>query len=145
MEMLPLYYYFRCTYNGKTKTKLWNVNNNPNVLFTYDGSNLFKEAEAGEEFVSDWSGISTKSYPTPFSTVLNIEYTTTEDADVTIEIFDVAGRKVRTLESSFVSNGSHTTTWDGTSDSGNILESGTYYYVIIAGENTQTGIISFVK
>ncbi len=145
MEMLPMYYYFRCTYNGLTKTKLWNVKTNPNVLFTYDGSNLFKQAEAGDDFVADWSGITTRSYPTPFNTVLNIEYTVTEDSDLTIEIFDISGRKVKTLENAFISQGSHITTWDGTSDSGQILESGTYYYVITAGEDAQTGKISFVR
>ncbi len=144
MEMLPLYYYFRCTYNGMTKTKLWNVNADSNVLFTFDGSNLFKQAEAGDDY-TDWSGISTRSYPTPFNSVLNIEYIITTDADLTIEIFDISGRKVKTLENTFASQGSYTTKWDGTSDNGQSLESGTYYYVITAGEDTQTGKIVLVK
>jgi flagellar hook assembly protein FlgD len=48
------------------------------------------------------------------------------------------GQKVRTLVSGDVGPGSYMITWDGTSDSGETLSSGIYFYRVLAGERMVT-------
>jgi flagellar hook assembly protein FlgD len=52
---------------------------------------------------------------------------------VTIAIYDMMGRKVRTLVSQSMSPGYHTTLWNATNDKGFAVSAGMYIYTIQAG------------
>jgi len=73
------------------------------------------------------------SYPNPFNPWTTIEYSLERDASVTLVIFDVAGRKVRTLISGAKTEaGIHKVNWDGTNDNGMKLVSGVYFASCVA-------------
>jgi hypothetical protein len=73
------------------------------------------------------------SYPNPFNPSTTIKYSVAKDTKVTMVIFDVAGRRVRTLLSSeFRETGVYTETWDGKNDNGKSLASGVYFCRFIA-------------
>jgi hypothetical protein len=73
------------------------------------------------------------SYPNPFNPWTTIEYSLERDANVTLVIFDVAGRKVRTLLSGAKTEaGIHKVNWDGTNDNGMKLVSGVYFASYVA-------------
>ncbi len=60
------------------------------------------------------------------------------DAPVELRIYDIAGRRVRTLESSRLRAGQHTRHWDGRNDSGVSVSSGIYFVHLSAGAVTET-------
>jgi flagellar hook assembly protein FlgD len=47
---------------------------------------------------------------------------------VTLEVFDVGGRRVRTLLSGWLSAGRHRATWDGKDERGSRRTAGLYFY-----------------
>jgi hypothetical protein len=68
------------------------------------------------------------SFPNPFDGRTEIRYDVARSANVTLRIYDVAGRLVRALESSRKVAGSHQVTWDGLDDSGRRAAPGVYFY-----------------
>lgn len=61
-----------------------------------------------------------------------------EAADVELLVFDVQGRRVRTLQSGPLSGGVHALQWPGTDDAGRQLPTGLYFYQLrVEGEPTQ--------
>ncbi|MCP4631857.1 MAG: T9SS type A sorting domain-containing protein [candidate division Zixibacteria bacterium] len=80
------------------------------------------------------------NYPNPFNSRTTIAFTIPENGDVTLEIYDLLGRKVKTLvEGSFTAN-SYKMTWD----SGNYA-SGIYFYRLRYGDSKITRRMSLVK
>ncbi len=65
--------------------------------------------------------------PNPFNPQTTIRYELASDGLVSLEIYDVAGRKVRSLEVGAQSAGAHQVTWRGDDDSGHQLSSGVYF------------------
>lgn len=77
-----------------------------------------------------------ESYPNPFRSTTQLEFSLERGENVTIEVFDILGRKVATLIDSDLNAGIHKITWNGTSDSGVEINSGTYFFKMRAGEFT---------
>ena len=74
-----------------------------------------------------------QNYPNPFNPSTQIRYAIPEETMVTISIYDMMGRKVRTLVNQSVSPGYHTTLWNATNDKGTAVSAGMYIYTIQAG------------
>jgi len=70
-----------------------------------------------------------QNYPNPFNTSTAISYTLPCQSDVTIDIYDILGRRVETLVSRFQPAGYHRVLWDAEG-----LSSGMYFYKIQAGD-----------
>jgi flagellar hook assembly protein FlgD len=71
--------------------------------------------------------------PNPFNPVTFIEYELPEAAHVTIDVFNLAGRLVRTVVDETQEPGYKTVAWDGTNASGQKVASGVYLYRMKAG------------
>jgi len=69
-----------------------------------------------------------QNYPNPFNPTTTIEYQLSEQTFVTLEIFDILGKKVRTLANSSQSTGSYKVIWDGKNGSGKSVPTGVYLY-----------------
>lgn len=67
------------------------------------------------------------SYPNPFAGSTTILYQIGRPGRVTIRIFDVLGREVRTLFSGYATPGSHRLAWDGLDNAGGPVASGHYF------------------
>jgi hypothetical protein len=77
-----------------------------------------------------------QNYPNPFNGQTKIDYEVMDVAgmsDVTVQVYNVLGEKVKTLETGRHAGGRFTLMWDGTDDRGTKLSSGTYYYRLISG------------
>ena len=73
------------------------------------------------------------AHPNPFNPVTRIAYSVKESGPVTIEVYNVAGRVVRTLLDVEVEAGaSGYVVWDGTDGGGERCASGVYFYRIAA-------------
>jgi hypothetical protein len=65
--------------------------------------------------------------PNPFNPTTTVDYTVALPCRVTIRVFDVAGRVVRTLVDAHVAAGHRSATWDGTTDAGERAATGVYF------------------
>jgi len=67
--------------------------------------------------------------PNPFNPATTISYTVPDAGGVvTLRIYDVAGRLVRSLVDGFEPAGEHAVAWDGRNDRGRAVASGIYHY-----------------
>lgn len=79
--------------------------------------------------------------PNPFRRKTTIRYaipTSAGATEVSVRLFDLAGRLVRVLESGTREPGVHTATWDGTDEVGYPVGGGIYFYRIDAGRFSAT-------
>ncbi|MCK4681363.1 hypothetical protein KAT82_09555, partial [bacterium] len=65
--------------------------------------------------------------PNPFNPKTTLAYHVPRESEVTIRVYDVAGRSVRTLVDGMVEPGRHAAVWDGTNDGGEAVGSGIYF------------------
>jgi hypothetical protein len=68
------------------------------------------------------------NYPNPFNPTCTIEYSLAKPCRVEITIYNLLGRKVKTLVSSMQPAGPYQVIWDGKNDQGNDVASGVYFY-----------------
>lgn len=77
-----------------------------------------------------------QNYPNPFNPTTVITFSIPEASQVSLKIFDILGREIKTLMSDYKAGGNYSVQWDGKDNSGNIVQSGTYFYRLIAGDKT---------
>jgi flagellar hook assembly protein FlgD len=76
----------------------------------------------------DLKGLATlANHPNPFKETTTISLTLAKPGDVRVAIFDVAGRKVRSLGEGAMAAGLHEFMWDGLDDRGHRVASGVYF------------------
>lgn len=67
-----------------------------------------------------------QNYPNPFNAETVLRYSIPESGDVTLEIFDISGRKIQTTVRRWQEAGVHTVPWAGRNDAGIAVGSGIY-------------------
>jgi hypothetical protein len=75
-----------------------------------------------------------QNHPNPFNPETDISYSIPAEGRVGLSIYNIRGRKVKTLVESNQAAGHHTVHWDGTDEQGGKVASGIYFYRIQAGE-----------
>ncbi|MFQ5651666.1 MAG: FlgD immunoglobulin-like domain containing protein [bacterium] len=78
-----------------------------------------------------------QNYPNPFNPTTVIQYGLMEAARITLNIFDVSGRRVRTLVQTDKPAGTYEAVWDGKDQQGLQVSSGIYFYTLSG--KSQTG------
>ena len=86
-----------------------------------------------------------QNYPNPFNPTTQIRYDLPEDALVSISIYDVMGRKIKSLSNANQTAGYHSLQWDATNDIGEGVSAGMYIYTIQAGEYRSTKKMVLLK
>jgi len=71
--------------------------------------------------------------PNPFNPSTRIEFSVSARVPVTLDVFDVAGRRVSRLADAVFEAGIHHVDWDGTTMAGQSAGSGVYFGVLAAG------------
>jgi len=85
------------------------------------------------------------NYPNPFNPETSINFTVPKISRVTLAIYDILGRKIRTLVSAIKAAGSYNVTWNGKNNQGQPLASGLYFYNLQAGEFSSTKKMMLLK
>ena len=75
-----------------------------------------------------------QSKPNPFARTATIRYGLPREMTVSLDVYDLSGRRVANLASGRQSEGFHTAVWEGRSASGERVPSGVYLYRLKAGE-----------
>ena len=86
-----------------------------------------------------------QNYPNPFNPTTEIQFYVPEKSDVNIVVYDMLGRKVRTLFVGQVEPGTHTVQWDGLNIGGLRMSSGTYIYRMTTGNFVDSKKMILIK
>ena len=86
-----------------------------------------------------------QNYPNPFNPSTTLRYALPEQSDVKITIYDMIGRKVKTLVNNSQNAGYKSVIWDATDDYGERVGAGMYLYQIQAGEYISTKKMVLLK
>jgi len=86
-----------------------------------------------------------KNYPNPFNPTTTIGYDVASAGEVSIVIYDMMGREVKTLVSNHTNPGSYSAVWNAKNDQGLEVSAGMYVYKMIAGDFVQVNKMLLVK
>ena len=86
-----------------------------------------------------------QNFPNPFNPSTIIRYSMNHADHVSIEVFDITGKLVKTLFSERQEPGEHFTLWDGSGNGTSIVSSGTYFYTVTIGNEIQTRKMILLK
>ena len=131
----PDYYWDDYSVSNFTTYQYW-------VTAVYDGVESNVSSMVSVEFQAQVLAISSASrvYPNPaeHSTTIQIRLTRNDNVQISVSIYDFAGKKVRTLNSSNLSTNFVEIPWDLKNDSGTKLARGTYFARIVAKDSANT-------
>lgn len=85
------------------------------------------------------------NYPNPFNPTTTISFSTPEESNVELTIFDIKGQKIKTLVNSNLDDGNHTVIWIGDDDNGKPVSTGVYFYRLKSGKFEQTKKMLLIK
>jgi len=85
------------------------------------------------------------NYPNPFNPQTDIAVKVNQPQYMTITIYDIQGRKIKTLVNDYMSRGEHKITWDARDNFGQNVTSGIYFYRISSGKETETNRMLLIK
>jgi parallel beta-helix repeat protein/predicted outer membrane repeat protein len=83
--------------------------------------------------------------PNPFNPMTVIHFALSEPQHVRLAVFDLKGRRVRSLVDESRSAGHHDVTWLGRDDEGTRVASGVYFYRLEAGDYLMTRSMMLIK
>lgn len=81
-----------------------------------------------------------QNLPNPFNPSTTITFSIPESGNVSVEIFNVTGQKVKTLVNGFMSAGEHSVKWDA-----NGFSAGVYFYKVKSGKFERTMKMTLLK
>jgi photosystem II stability/assembly factor-like uncharacterized protein len=91
------------------------------------------------------AGIDLAIGPNPFRESTEISFSLGHGSEVSLEIYDLAGRRVRSLESGDMGPGDHRLRWDGRNDAGRRVASGVYFARLATGSGVETKRLSIIR
>jgi flagellar hook assembly protein FlgD len=86
-----------------------------------------------------------QNHPNPFNQTTKIEFTLAKSGFISLIIYDLLGRRVRTLLSEQLSSGYKSVLWDGKDDMGEDVASGIYFYQLRVGTFSETKKLVLLK
>ena len=108
------------------------------------GSEMFSAIEVTALFIPTEYALS-QNYPNPFNPMTTFTYDVPEVSDVTIKVYSLLGKEVRTIYSKQQMPGRYTQTWDGTDNTGRKLASGVYFLRMQAGSFSKLHKMTLIR
>ena len=85
------------------------------------------------------------AYPNPFNLSTRIDYNIKENCNVNIIVYDMLGRRVKTLESGSKNPGNYSVIWNGKNENNEKVGSGVYFYDVNAGDFGDSKKVLMIK
>jgi hypothetical protein len=108
------------------------------------GSEMFSTIEVTALFIPTEYALS-QNYPNPFNPMTTFTYDVPEVSDVTIRVYSLLGKEVRTLYSKQRMPGRYTEVWDGTDNTGRKLASGVYFLRMQTGSFSKLRKMTLIR
>ncbi len=87
-----------------------------------------------------------EAVPTPFASMVTIRYSSSRPGDEEIQIFDVTGRRVRSVHADAPpAFGDRSVVWDGRDDSGSSVPAGVYFIRLTIGGDTRKATVVRIR
>ena len=116
----------------------WIGSGNPIAHTTNGGGTITSIISGSTEAQKDYRLY--QNYPNPFNSTSNLKFEIVNSGHVKIIVYDVQGREVQTLVNETLKPGTYETTFDGST-----LNSGVYFYKLIADGFTETKKMLLLK
>ncbi len=100
-----------------------------NFVSQFDVNGLIYTSADEMEIVPN-NNFKLSNFPNPFNPTTNINFSLTKAEHIKLEIFDIKGKKIRTLFDGELAARSHNVLWDGKDDNNSTVSSGMYFYQI---------------
>ena len=88
---------------------------------------------------------SVRAFPNPFADQVTIEYELEDAARVSLEIYDLSGRRVAGFDQGTKTAGVHSVRWNGMGNNAKKAVSGTYVYRLTADKGFASGILQLLR
>ncbi len=115
-------------YEGENLTATDTIKNG---YFTFENINIVS--------VNDFTEVNSfsleQNYPNPFNPSTIINYSINKPQNISLVIYDILGRKVKTLFKGYSSSGTFSLSWNGTNNFGIGVSAGVYLYALNGEEN----------
>jgi photosystem II stability/assembly factor-like uncharacterized protein len=85
------------------------------------------------------------NHPNPFSESTTLRFALSVPSEVSLKVYDLAGREVRTLESGDFGIGDHGVRWDGKNDEGRRVAAGVYFASLRTGQGVATTRLNLIR
>ncbi|MBU1698878.1 MAG: PQQ-binding-like beta-propeller repeat protein [Candidatus Eisenbacteria bacterium] len=116
------------------------------ILIQHEGHTCDPVGDIEEDpFILSHIGTGMYNYPNPFNLSMHIAFTLLKPGRVVLRVFDVSGRRVRTLIDGRREAKRHEVTWDGRDDLGGVIAPGIYFYVLDTPDQVKTGKVIYLK
>ena len=87
-----------------------------------------------------------QNVPNPFNPRTTIRFSIEAASPVSLVVYDLEGRRVRTLyDGRILSAGEHTATWNGQDDAGQSVAGGVYLYALETSRGSQSRKMMLLK
>lgn len=77
------------------------------------------------------------NYPNPFNPKTSINFSIQKDSNVELTIYNIKGRKIKTILNQTLKKGKHSFIWSGTDKEGTSVSSGIYFLKLIVNNETE--------
>jgi hypothetical protein len=112
-------------FNSWQRTEAWGA---PVIVTTNPLPTAVESADSPVPYTFSLS----QNYPNPFNPSTTVEYQLAHTTNVSIVVYDVLGKEIRTLVDGKKKAGLYTVSWDGTDNAGSRVSSGVYFYKMAA-------------
>lgn len=97
----------------------------------------------GQSAPRDWA--LSQNSPNPFNPSTSIRFALPKGAQVSLEVHNILGQRVRRLHSGYLESGDYAIEWDGRDDRGHAMGTGVYFYTLRTGEIFETRKMLLLK
>jgi|GEM_PF-6633664 len=138
-------YTWKCNRSDGSFDVKWTLGRHDNVLVFIDSVVVVEHVDTAAGCCPDVPAALPRAcvlgpnYPNPFNPSTTIPYLLSERADVSLDVYDLGGRFVRTLVRDAQGPGAYQAVWDGTDRTGRAVSSGVYLCrLTVDGMNMQS-------
>ncbi len=85
------------------------------------------------------------NFPNPFNPHTSIKFNLELDMEISINIYDIMGRNIKTIVKGFYKSGSHSIKWYGQNNDGSSVSSGIYFYELKSQDLNQKRKMVLIK
>jgi flagellar hook assembly protein FlgD len=86
-----------------------------------------------------------QNFPNPFNPRTTIRFSLPTAGRTSVAVYDVAGRRVRTVLNEVLPAKVHEVSWTGDDDQGRQVAAGVYFYMVTSGDHRSVGRMALVK
>jgi hypothetical protein len=130
-------------------TYQWRVdsydNPNPSLAYTVTSIRCLRPSAGVGDGAGRVAFALEQNAPNPFTRSSVIRFALPASGPVSLRVYDIAGRVVRTLASGVMQAGYHQRVWDGRDDAGTPSHPGIYFYRLDASSGTRARKMIFLR